>query len=165
MQYSSKFYQFLFVSFSILLVPTAYACKSQDTPISENYNFVHYYLNRSGVQVFPTETEIRGGGSDSPLGEFFFALAAAKSDKTDRVRLGKYDDDKGCFTSILGWVNRKDLIEGYSSISVKDLVAVDTRLRKPNTVNNTLYAKVLSLPEIKYEPQTYPGGTEEAFFK
>jgi hypothetical protein len=119
-------------------------CLSQNVPLKDNYgDYVHYFLNRANVP----------GSQGYPMGELFFAV----SQSGNRVQLGKYNGS--CWTKIIGWVQKKYLIEGLRPLTVGQAAEQFPVLTQEPGVKpgSRLWLRALQKPEYyKEKPLTAP---------
>jgi hypothetical protein len=125
-------------------------CVSQSVPLKDNSgDYVHYFLNRANAP----------GSQGYSMGELFFAVRQSGS----RVQLGKYNSS--CWTKIIGWVQKKYLIEGLRPLTVGQAAKQFPALTQEPGVKpgSTLWLRALQKPEYyKEKPLTAPNPNKAA---
>jgi hypothetical protein len=160
MQYIT--FQKIFILWVIVLMPIsgqAYGCKDISQPLKDETNNPFIYITKkSDVPVYLNSTGHSTVGKTSPFGELYFG----KTEKEGRIQVGKWQQLNDCFTSIVGWIAKSDLLIGRKPIRVYQ--AVEKGLKINSTANdgekNYLYFKILTKPEIDFKPRAKPNGNE-----
>jgi len=113
-----------------------------------------FILNKDAVMLFGTGAKPSKIGKKKVSGQG--TIYHAKNKSGDFYLLGKWDDNIGAFTKILGWVGKDDFIRQVNPLTVGE--AVKMKLLNGYKKNNALPLRVMSKPQKPLIFMNEPGG-------